>query len=200
MSPISLFLAFTLLLAYFALHSVLAADSVKTWFAARLGANVRYYRLAYNVMATLLLLILLYWLAGWADGFLFKKNAWTNAVAFVLLAVGAWLSIGSLWQYDLGEFTGIQQLQQKNSPPNQCSLNTIGFNAIVRHPLYLGLILVLLGVFLFYPKMSALLLLASVLVYLPFGIYLEEKKLRRVFGQAYLDYEKLVKCLIPGIW
>ncbi len=38
------------------------------------------------------------------------------------------------------------------------------------------------------------------MVYLPFGIHFEEKKLRRQFGQAYLEYEKQVKRLIPGIW
>lgn len=193
-------LAFALLLAYFALHSVLAADSVKTWFSTRLGTNLRYYRLTYNVLAALLLFVLLGWMAAWQEDPLFKTTTMTNGIAFVLLALGTWLGVGSLWQYDLGEFTGIQQLQQKNKPPNQSSLNTSGFNAFVRHPLYLGTILLLLGIVLAFPKTSTLLLLISVLIYLPFGIYFEEKKLRKQFGQVYLEYEKRVKCLIPGVW
>jgi len=193
-------LALALLLAYFALHSVLAADSVKAWFTTRLGTGFRYYRLAYNVLAAVMLIALLRWMAGWQEEFLFETNVWTNGVAIVLLALGTWFTVGSLLKYDLGEFIGIQQMKQKNNPPNQSNLNTSGFNAIVRHPLYLGLILLLLGFFFLYPKMSSLLLLASVLVYLPIGIHLEEKKLRLQFGQPYLYYEKRVKCLIPGIW
>lgn len=193
-------LAFSLLLLYFAMHSVLAADPVKAWFAARTGRNFRYYRLIYNGLALVLLLFLLRWMSGWEVHDLFAGNIWTKGAALLLLLFGAWLVAGSLWQYDLGEFSGIQQLQQENAAAQHSSLNTSGFNAFVRHPLYLGTILLLVGNFLIFPKPSALLILLSVLVYLPFGIYFEEKKLRRQFGQAYLDYEKRVNCLIPGLW
>ena len=90
--------------------------------------------------------------------------------------------------------------QAKESVPNHSQLSTQGFNALVRHPLYLGLLLLLLGWFLISPGLLVLVLLGSVLVYLPFGIYFEELKLKRQFGQAYLDYTKRVKCLIPGLW
>jgi protein-S-isoprenylcysteine O-methyltransferase Ste14 len=193
-------LVFALLFIYFALHSVLAADRVKTWFADRLGSHFRFYRLMYNVVAAVLLLLLLRWMFGRPAGFLFEKNVWTYGVAFVLLAPGAWLGLASLRQYDLGEFTGTQQMKRKIATPDHSTLNTSGVNALVRHPLYLATLLILAGFFFVYPKISALVLLASVLLYLPFGIYYEEKKLRLQFGQAYLDYEKQVKRLIPGVW
>lgn len=193
-------LAFVLLLLYFAMHSVLAADPVKAWFAARTGPNIRYYRLIYNGLALVLLLFLLRWMSGWEAHDLFTVTIWTKGAALLLLLFGAWLVAGSLWQYDLGEFSGIQQIQQENAAAQHSTLNTSGFNAYVRHPLYLGTILLLVGNFLFFPKPSGLLLLLSVLVYLPFGIHFEEKKLRKQFGQAYLDYEKRVKCLFPGLW
>ena len=190
-------LAFLLLLAYFALHSLLAADKFKAWFSQKMGASFRFYRLIYNVLAALLLFFLLRWMYAWPEEFLFHTNIWTKGAALLLLALGGWMVLGALLQYDLREFVGIQQLLDKNTIPEPGGLNTSGFNAIVRHPLYLGLILLLLGTFLFHPKTAALLLLMSVLVYLPFGIYWEEKKLRMQFGQAYLDYEKKVKCLFP---
>jgi len=193
-------LAFVLLLLYFGMHSVLAADPVKTWFAAWTGRNFRYYRLIYNGLALILLLLLVRWMAGWEAHDLFAPSIWTKGAALFLLLFGAWLVAGSLWQYDLGEFSGIQQLRQENAAAQQSTLNTSGFNAYVRHPLYLGTILLLVGNFLIFPQTSALLLLVSVLVYLPFGIHFEEKKLRRQFGQAYLDYEKRVKCLFPWLW
>ncbi len=193
-------LAFFSLLAYFALHSILAADPVKAWFSSNVGNYFRYYRLIYNVIATVLLFVLLYWMSQWPRVALFQTNAWTNMIALLLLAFGAWLGIGAFRQYDLGEFSGLQQLNQKTTLPNHSQLNTTGLNASVRHPLYLGTILLLLGFGLFFPTRSALILLCSVLVYLPFGIYFEEVKLRRQFGQAYLDYEKQVKRLFPGLW
>jgi protein-S-isoprenylcysteine O-methyltransferase Ste14 len=193
-------LAFALLLAYFALHSVLAADRVKTWLSSRLGSHARFYRLAYNFLSTVLLLLLLGWMFSWPEGYLLEKNVWTKGAAFVFLTSGILLGIGALRQYDLGEFMGLQQIQPNKAPADHNTLNTSGLNALVRHPLYLATLLILLGFFLVSPKMSALLLLLSVLVYLPVGIYFEEKKLRRQFGQAYLDYEKRVQRLLPGVW
>jgi protein-S-isoprenylcysteine O-methyltransferase Ste14 len=200
MPKLQLLLAFTLLLAYFALHSLLAADRVKAWFSGRSGAGFRYYRLIYNILAGVLLVLILGWMAKWPPKPLFETNLWTQGAALVLFCIGIWLTVGSLLRYDLGEFTGIQQIRQKNSLPNHSSLNISGFNAWVRHPLYLGMILVLTGLFLFFPTLSALLLLCSVLVYLPFGIYFEEKKLILQFGQEYLEYSKRVKRLVPWVW
>ena len=193
------FLAFALLLAYFALHSLLAADKVKNWFAARLGSRFRFYRLMYNALATVLLVVLLRWMSGDEAVYLFEKNTWSNVSALLLMIAGGGIAIASLRHYDLGEFTGFQQLQQNNPAPSHSQLNTSGLNAVVRHPLYLGTLLLLLGLFLLYPKMSSLIFLASVVVYLPFGIYFEEKKLRRQFGQAYAAYQKRVQCLIPFV-
>lgn len=200
MSKSQALLAFILLLVYFALHSVLAADAVKTWLSNRLGRSYRFYRLLYNLLAAVLLGGLLYWMGQWPEYALFGTNAWTMFAAGLLLATGAWIGLGSLLQYDLSEFTGLQAFQAKDTSPNHSQLNTKGFNALVRHPLYLGLLLLLLGWFLIFPGLSVLVLLGSVLVYLPFGIYFEELKLKRQFGQAYLDYAKRVKCLIPGLW
>lgn len=200
MSNSQALLAFILLLIYFALHSVLAADAVKTWFSSQLGPSYRFYRLLYNLLAAALLCGLLYWMGKWPENALFETNAWTMFASGLLLAMGAWIGLGSLLQYDLGEFTGFQAFQAKEAVPNHSQLNTKGFNALVRHPLYLGLLLLLLGWFLFFPGLSGLVLLGSVLGYLPFGIYFEELKLKRQFGQAYLEYAKQVKCLIPGLW
>ncbi len=154
-------LAFVLLLAYFAIHSILAADRVKTWCSARLGAASRYYRLFYNGLALVLLFVLLRWMASWPEDYLFKPKAWTTSIALLSLLLSAWLGLGSLLQYDLSEFAGIRQLQQKDTATKAYRLNTSGFNAIVRHPLYLGTIFLLLGLFLLFPKMQALLLLGQ---------------------------------------
>jgi methanethiol S-methyltransferase len=193
-------LAFLLLLLYFAIHSLLAAESVKRWFAARLGTSFRAYRLGYNVVSIVLFCILLYWMFSLDDAFLLPQNIFTKSAASILCAIGTYILLGSLWQYDLGEFSGIKQWQQKNNAPQHSELRISGLNAIVRHPLYLGTLLLLIGFFLYIPKISLLLVFLSVLIYLPFGIYWEEQKLLRQFGTAYEDYKKRVKALLPGIW
>ena len=194
------FLALALLFVYFTLHSALAATRVKAWFAGRLGRYYRLYRLLYNALAIVLLFFILRWMFGWPDDYLFAPAFWSRGSAFILLATGIGMSIAALRQYNLGEFTGLQQLRQRSAIADHSALNTTGLNAFVRHPLYLATVLMLTGFFCAFPKISALILLASVLLYLPFGIHFEEKKLRRQFGQAYLEYEKRVKRLIPGIW
>jgi methanethiol S-methyltransferase len=193
-------LAFVLLLIYFAIHSLLAAESVKKWFAARLGAGFRAYRLGYNVVSIVFFCIILYWMFSLEDAFLLPQNMYMKLAASILCAIGTYFFLGSLWQYDLGEFSGIQQWQQKNDATPHHQLRISGINAIVRHPLYFGMLLLLIGSFLFFPKKSLLLLFLSVLIYLPFGIYWEEQKLLRQFGTAYEDYKKRVKTLLPGIW
>ena len=110
-------LAFLLLLAYFALHSLLAADKFKAWFSQKMGASFRFYRLIYNVLAALLLFFLLRWMYAWPEEFLFHTNIWTKGAALLLLALGGWMVLGALLQYDLREFVGIQQLLDKNTIP-----------------------------------------------------------------------------------
>lgn len=193
-------IAFALLLAYFALHSLLAADGVKAWLRARTGSFFRFYRLIYNVLAAVLLFYLLRWMWGWQAPRLFEGSPLSIGMAFALLLPGVGIVAGALLQYDLAAFIGFQPFMNSRATAPKSGLNTTGFNAWVRHPLYLGTLLILLGVFLYFRSIPTLLLLAAVSIYLPIGIHLEEKKLRQEFGQAYQDYEKRVKRLLPKIW
>ena len=72
-----------------------------------------------------------------------------------------------------------------------------GILAHIRHPLYLGLILMFTGYFFFSPTLTNLVAWACTMLYLPFGIASEEKKLVREFGEAYTNYQKEVPMLIP---
>lgn len=74
-----------------------------------------------------------------------------------------------------------------------------GLHAHVRHPIYSGTILIFLGAFLFNPTNLMLTSFVWLLIYLPVGIYLEEKKLITLFGDQYLDYKKRAKAVIPKI-
>lgn len=72
-----------------------------------------------------------------------------------------------------------------------------GLHGYMRHPIYTGTILVLIGLFGYHPTDIILLTDLVVLAYLPFGIRWEERKLIDEFGEEYLEYKKNVPALIP---
>ena len=78
------------------------------------------------------------------------------------------------------------------------SLKTDGPYALVRHPMYLGIVLFHLGASL--ALESPLLLAATALIVAPFTairIGAEERVLRDAFGERYLRYAERVPALIP---
>jgi protein-S-isoprenylcysteine O-methyltransferase Ste14 len=77
-------------------------------------------------------------------------------------------------------------------------LQRSGVLAWIRHPIYAGLILVILGFFLFIPNLPTLVSCGCMLMYLPVGIYLEERKLIKIFGQEYIAYRNEVPAILPN--
>ncbi|MDP1956919.1 MAG: hypothetical protein Q8J75_01920, partial [Rhodocyclaceae bacterium] len=100
-------------IAYAALHSLLAALTVKAWVTRRWPGFSPYYRLSYNAIALIALLPLLWatyaipgdWLWRWTG-----LAAWlANGLALAAL-VGFWFSSTG---YDMGEFLGTRALQER---------------------------------------------------------------------------------------
>ena len=71
--PLTVFLSW---LAYFAMHSLLAAGAVKKWTEKNAPVLYRYYRLIYNVVATGLLIWLSLWLVRSEQVLLFEPPLW----------------------------------------------------------------------------------------------------------------------------
>lgn len=69
---------------------------------------------------------------------------------------------------------------------------------IVRHPLYLGVIIGMWAI----PVMtfSHLFFSASMTLYIFIGMYLEEKDMVHFFGDEYRDYQKQVPKIFPKVW
>ncbi|MCB9355413.1 MAG: isoprenylcysteine carboxylmethyltransferase family protein [Lewinellaceae bacterium] len=190
--PLTVFLSW---LAYFALHSLLAAGAVKKWTEKNAPVLYRYYRLIYNVVATGLLIWLSLWLVRSEQVLLFEPPLWLRVISGGVAATGLWLVGASLYGYDLGEFLGIRSATAPDD-----TLRVSGLNARVRHPLYLGILLAVAGGWLLWPGIDVSAVAAATLCYLPAGIYWEEQKLLLYFGDAYREYRRRVKRLIPGVW
>ena len=183
-------------LIYYVIHSLLASNWMKGIVKAIAPCVFAYYRLGFNLISIIgLLLLLLQW-KGAEQTILFQTNTLTLFLSGLLAGLGAYIAITAFRNYNLMEFAGLRSEQ-----PNQTNmLQTSGWNQVVRHPLYLGTVLVVLGIVLAYPTDSVMSIALATFGYLPIGIWLEERKLIAEFGAAYTSYQKQVKALIPGIW
>ena len=187
----------TALVAYYALHSLLAADGVKAKLAGLVPP--RYYRLCYNGLAAVLLaaIFILYFLVE-------KTPLWyPNRVlpypgGLLALAGISWV-VRAMKRYNLEEFMGLEQLRTGQKPIHN-KLVVRGLNGRVRHPLYFGTLLVVVGVLLIFPNdaMFAFALIST--IYLILGSRLEEEKLVAQFGEAYRKYQREVPMLVPLKW
>ncbi|MGE0770703.1 MAG: isoprenylcysteine carboxylmethyltransferase family protein [Cyclobacteriaceae bacterium] len=171
---------------YFSLHSVMAAPAIKSRFKARP------YRVFYTIVASVGLLFMLF-LNGTikAEPF-FLREGIVRYLSLTLTAFGVILIQLAFRQYSLKGFLGLAE-EKSNE------LRREGILQSIRHPIYAGLILIVLGYFLFSPNLPTLVSCLCIYAYLPIGIYLEEKKLIAHHGDAYLKYKAEVPALIPKI-
>ncbi len=179
---------------FYALHSALASDKAKAWARRSAGVIHSNYRLIYNAVSLVLLVLLLNDLTRRGGNPLFATDIFVQTAGVMVWMAGLVILIVSFRNYDFAEFAGFR-LPEWRQP-----LRISGLNARVRHPIYSGTLLFLLGLWLLRPTLNFLALLSATIVYLPWGIYWEEKKLLRQYGDAYAAYQKRVKRLIPGLW
>lgn len=128
-------------------------------------------------------------LAGWIGWIAMLARdpvriGWSNTVT---VSIGAILSGVGVALIGLAIAT-------KKGVKEETHLVTSGIYAKVRHPMYVGAMLLHLGV----PLLTkSLLTLVSAVVWIPFIVSwmaLDERGLERYFGQAYLDYKQRTWC------
>ena len=185
-------------ITYFALHSALASLVVKRRVAADWPNLMPYYRLTFNILASLLILPILWLTYRAPEPMLWRWHgfaAWlANGLALAAL-FGFWRSLKS---YDMQEFLGFHQLHSLvRKVEDQEHFHLSPFHRFVRHPWYFfGLVLV------WTRDMSVTTLLSSVFITLYFvaGSWLEEKKLLVYHGDIYRRYMARVPGLMPLPW
>lgn len=180
---------------FYGLHSLLAAGKIKVYFKSTAPSFFPYYRLAYNLFHLIFSAILLWWGISCKGALLYERQM---VVGILFLISGLTLSLMAFRSFDIPAFLGVDVVS--SSSKNTTELIQTGLYAWVRHPLYSGIVLIILGIICCLPYQPLLLFAAVTFVYLPFGIYWEEEKLRREFGPVYDRYAQGVKRLIPGVW
>lgn len=185
--------------AFYVLHSVLAATEVKNYLNVQLGRYQIYYRLLYNIFFGLFFLGLIVYQAYLPSQIIFVFPFILKIIAFFIFLLGLLILRYSFKNYQLSEFMGVEQLKKKQNI-EYTQLVTTGLNAIVRHPIYLGSLLIVVGFLLNSFSIKNLIFFLFFMLYLIVGIYIEEKKLVIFYGEAYKKYQSQVKRLIPYIF
>ncbi|PZX58020.1 methyltransferase family protein [Algoriphagus chordae] len=180
---------------FYTLHSFLAASKLKRILEGKLGNAYKWYRLAYTLIAILLFLGIMIQALLIPTEILIPKSELTTYLGYMFAGFGTIIATKSSKKYSLKNFLGLIPKQEVSE-----ELVTTGLYSRIRHPLYAGLILIFLGYFLFSGSVSSAVHLGCLLLYLPFGIYFEEKNLVHQFGESYQKYKTEVPPLIPRLW
>ncbi|MCG8308604.1 MAG: isoprenylcysteine carboxylmethyltransferase family protein [Cytophagales bacterium] len=178
---------------YFTIHSVFALNIIKKNFY-KLGLTPIRYRLMYNIFAIVLLFPIIMISILLEPVYVYPASTLSKFVGLILSAMGIAIAKMAFKSYDTKAFLGLGSLESENK------FRTDGLLKYVRHPLYAGTILVLIGYFLFNPKMSSLISTFMMIIYFIIGIQFEESKLVKIFGAKYILYRKKTPMLIPRFW
>jgi len=185
-------------LSYFLIHSLSASITMKQWVAKVKPEFMPWYRLFFNILATLLCLPLL-WVMWYFPG----QPLWSwQGIGFYLTSIIALLAVFgfviSLRYYDLAEFMGFKQIKEHNqSVHDQEHFHISPMHRYVRHPWYFFAL-----VLIWTRDVSTTQLLVYLLVsaYFVIGSKIEEQKLVIYHGQIYQQYQKKVASVFPLPW
>lgn len=136
-----------------------------------------------------------HWLFGDRPRFAFPVAI--EALRWALLLAGLGVFLVAARGYDLGRLAGTAQwraAKEGRSLAEDEPLRTDGLHAHVRHPLYLGGLLLLWGL-----ARDPLSLATAVWgsAYLIIGARFEERKLLRLYGETYRAYRARVPAFLP---
>ena len=182
------------LFATFALHhSVLARTSAKRWLAAHVPPALE--RTVYVWISSVLFVAVC---ALWqpVPGLLYRHSGLGSLPHWAAVAAGIWLTLRGAAVIDPLELAGIRQAAGQ---PLTARFRVTGPYWLVRHPIYLGWLLIVFGV----PVMTGTRLAFAAVssAYLVLAIGFEERSLVEAFGQQYRDYQARVRWrLVPGVW
>lgn len=175
-------------------HSYMAAISVKEKIKSLLKSGYKWYRLFYSFIFSVFFLAILVYSATLEKDQVLASTELLTYMGYMFATFGTIILVKSFKNFSGARFIGfkIHDDLEETEP-----LITSGIHGRMRHPIYTGLALIFLGYFLFAPFFSSLIHLVCLLIYIPIGIYFEEKKLISVYGEEYLKYKDNVPSSIP---
>jgi methanethiol S-methyltransferase len=175
---------------FYILHSALASGKIKRFLKANWPKFYKNYRIFYSLLSALLISGIFIQALFLPVRHLWDPMGFSSYSGYMLTTLGVVVIIRSIKAISFWRF--LVQDEKMESP-----LIQKGMYNRVRHPLYLGLTLVFLGYFLVAGTTGSLIHLACLILYLPFGIYFEERKLLALYGETYKKYKDQVPAFFP---
>ena len=122
------------------------------------------------------------------------------ACLIVFSAVGIGLSIWSIiYMKRVGKGNPMDAFNHAVAP-RTCELMTDGPYKICRNPMLLGILLYYTGILLFLHSWKPVVIFAVFFLIMMFQVSKEERRLEDDFGDAYTEYKKTTKKIIPFIF
>jgi protein-S-isoprenylcysteine O-methyltransferase Ste14 len=181
------------LFTVFALHhSVMARTGAKAWIGRFFSPDLE--RSLYVWIASLLFLAVC-WLWQPLPGLIWNVDGPTRWGLGLVQLAGALLTLRAAGMIDVLELAGVRQADHQRP----VEFKATGPFRLVRHPIYLGWILIVFAT----DQMTAGKLLFAVVssAYLLIAIPWEEASLVAAFGEKYRAYQRQVTTrVLPGIW
>ena len=184
--------------AYCVLHSFLISVRFAALMTRLLKNYYAFYRLFYVVISFILLVPLIRFTGEFQSPVIMAYSAPLSVARYALMSVSLLLFFWAFFfNYDSLSFFGIRQILNFAKPKTAATpveLKRNGPLGMVRHPMYLALILYLwCQTF----RIMDLVINTLLTLYVLIGTWLEERKLVLEFGEAYLRYQRQVPMLIP---
>jgi methanethiol S-methyltransferase len=185
---------------YCALHSFLISTSFTQFISRRLKKYYAFYRLFYVLFSLILLILLIDYTSQFDNEIIISYTSLWSVIRYALMYGSLLLFFWAFFfNYDSLSFFGIRQILNSGkvvtiNPAGAIKKN--GLLGIIRHPMYLTLIIFLWSTIF---TLMDLLINTLLTIYVIIGTILEEKKLVLEFGDAYIKYQLEVPMLIPFI-
>jgi protein-S-isoprenylcysteine O-methyltransferase Ste14 len=177
---------------FYTTHSFFASAKLKRILKVRMEDGFKWYRLSYTIFSLFLFLAIMVQSILIPPQKFIAQNSFMTYLGYMIATFGTIISVKSSKQIKMKEFLGIETFDKPSK------LIQTGLYSRVRHPLYLGLLMIFLGYVLVSAHYTALIHLLCLILYLPFGIYFEEKNLIDQYGEKYQAYKKVVPMLFPS--
>lgn len=183
------------------IHSIVASEKVKVFFRKIFGNLIAFYRIGYNIFA-LAGLYLIWEVAPHPSLQIYKLPPPYDYLVLIPQMIAL---AGIIWcakYICVREFLGLNQIDRylrneysDNDLDENYTLRIEGPYKYSRHPIYFFSIIILM----FRAEMDLfyLTMFISFTAYFYFGSYYEEKKMVRLFGDDYRNYQQKVPRIFP---
>lgn len=189
--------------AFAVFHSLTVSERYEGLARRAMGerAFAAYHRLLFTAYSFVAFFLLVLYLRTVPDHPLYRLEGGVRLLFHAAQALAFALLLWTPW--DIREFLGIRQWRRHRDgrakePDRGVRLYTGKAYRIVRHPLYLGISLILV----FHPVQSRNTFLSTGLAILYFyvGTFFEERRMVRIFGEEYRNYQQRVPRFLPFRW